>query len=419
MQKVKMISIAVLLVYTLTVTAMGRDMFAVKTSLSTTPSNAASYTISMAAGEILEFSARDLERRLSLDEGALGGITVTGLPSASQGTLVLDGVDVEAYEFLDRESLNRLCFVAAETASGAVITFLPQTRDAVTTSLAIQVLASPNSPPEIQDTNSDTVVNVAKTGTIAASDPDGGSVTLKLVKKPQKGTVSFSGLTYTYQPFKDMSGADSFAVCAVDELSAYSREATVSVRIEQAKKGFFYLDMQDNPSNYAALKLRDAGILVGEKIGSAYLFQPDRIVDRGEFIVMLLAAAKLENTVTPTINTGLPNDTKIPGWLKPYVKAAVDAKIIAKDQPFVHYEVPIRAEAVLMCANAAKITDVKDFDLTMPDVGAIPDWAQHAYQKLAAYRMLDLHYENAIPYGALTHSYSADLLWQLYKHANR
>jgi len=418
MRRLKTVILAAVLAVCLSVSAFGQDIFAIKSVLGT-PDPLVDCVISVTAGEVLEFSAADLERRLQLEGGGLNGITITGLPSLSQGALYLDGVEVELYDYLNREELDRLCFVHVENVPGANVVFLPQSRDPVATNLAIQVLASENEPPVIEDTALETMKNIAKYGTVSAYDPEGGGVSLQLINKPQKGTVTFDGLSFLYQPYQDTAGSDQFTVCAVDSASAYSREAVVTVHIAKTSSTIFYKDMSGNPSTYAAVMLHENNVMTGEKTGSAYFFGPDEMTTRGDFLVMLIAAAGLEDKMQPTVNTGLPNDSQLPNWIKPYLRVAIDADIVSSEYAFNFDEIPTRAEAVVLTDRAAGISDVKDYGLALPDLDSIPEWALPSYKDLAAYKMLDLYSGYAHPNGALTNSYAADLVWQLYKHCHR
>ena len=62
-----------------------------------------------------------------------------------------------------------------------------------------------------------------------------------------------------------------------------------------------------------AVTLAENGIFTGEKVGSVWLFEPERQVTRGEFISMCmeLADAKLLSGV---VSTGFLDDSDIPGW---------------------------------------------------------------------------------------------------------
>jgi len=410
--------ILILLVSMFTVTSAS-DIFSVKTSLNIYEP-LQSYGISVVSGEILEFSAEDLEMRLELKPQSLNGITVTSLPK--HGELVLDGVAVDAFEYIPRDMIDNLCFVPDDRAGAAnmlIIPRAPYSEQAASTELTISVLARENLPPRIENASYDTVGNVPLSGHITGYDPEGDAMNIRVIVPPVNGTVRFDGLNFRYVPFKDVHGKDSFTVCAIDSTSNFSNKATVSINIEKPRAKFFYTDMQTHPSAYAAIKLRENKVMTGTQIGSRYFFSPDETTTRGEFLVMLISAGGLEKSMKPAVNTGLPNDSAIPHWLKPYVKKAIDEGILPSLPAFVHNEIPSRAEAVLMTDRTAKITDVKDYNLQINDAASIPAWALPSYKNLAAYKMLDLYDNMARPEGMLTNSYSADLIWQLWKHCNK
>lgn len=416
MKLTKILSISMILVITMATVVTANNIFTVKTALNT-QSAQKSLGISVLSGEVLEFSAEDLELRLGLKPQSLSGITITRLPK--NGALVLEGVDVEAYDFINRDEVNNLCFVPNEDAVAASLTFIPRAGDVSTAELTISVLTEPNLPPEVQSLSIDTAKNIAVSGYIQASDPEGDKMSVRVINPPVNGSVRIDGLSFNYTPYRDFTGKDSFTVCVVDTMSNFSKQATVNVNVETQRTAFAYEDMAMHPSAYAAVKLRENGVMTGAKIGDKYFFAPNEQTTRGEFFVMLIAASGLEASMKPTVNTGLPNDTEIPYYLKPYVKKAIDEDIWSKTQAFYHSQIPTRAEAVVLVDRAAKINDVRDFKLTMHDVSELPDWAVPSYKDLAAYRMLDLYDNMARPVSALTNGYSADLLWQLWKHSNK
>lgn len=394
------------------------DPFAIQSVLGSPPEQN-SAVASVEAGGLLEFSAADLERRLGLSAGALKGVTVTSLPARETGGLFVDGVEVEAYDFLERDELDRLCFAAADLNETAAIGLLPQAKGGAATTLSIQILPQANRPPTVEGPPLETGRNIPAYGYLNAWDPDGDSVTLRLVTAPKKGEVRFDGLGFVYQPWHNKTGSDSFTVCAVDSKGAYSADAVIGVTIGRQKRSFYYSDMVVHPSQYAALMLHEEGVYTGACIGSSYFFEPEAQMNRGEFLMLLITAAGYAEAMTPTVNTGLPEDEKIPSHYKRYVKKAIEEGILSPELAFGWNETPTRAECVVLTARAAKISDVKSYALTMSDAAALPQWAVASYQELAAYRMLDLYDGAAHPQRALTNAYAADLLWQLYKHTHR
>lgn len=417
MKQVKFIILCLILVIS-SATAAAADVFSVKTALTVNETRKTA-DISVVAGEVLEFSPEDLELRLGLKPQSLVGITVASLPRPEQGEIVLEGINVDPFEFISRDKISQLCFVPGEEAVSASLTIIPRADKDSTANLAISVIAAPNIPPELKSASIETESNVAVSGYLGAYDPEGDEMTVRVVQGPKNGTVRFDGLKFGYTPYKDVYGYDSFTVRVIDSAHNFSNEAVVDIQVAQTKYSFRYADMTNNPSAYAAIKLHENGVISGMQVGDRFFFAPDRMTTRGEFLVMLIAAGGFEDSMKPTVNTGLANDVAIPSYLKPYVKKAIEEDIWSSTQQFVYDQIPTRAEAVVLVDRAAKINDVKDFTLSMGDQSSIPYWALPSYKDLAAYRMLDLYDNMARPADALTNSYSADLLWQLWKHTHR
>jgi hypothetical protein len=166
----------------------------------------------------------------------------------------------------------------------------------------------------------------------------------------------------------------------------------VTVNVEEVDGAFYYADMAAEPSAYAAIKLREAGIMGGSQIGGASFFFPARNVSRGEFMVILTAAGGFEGSLKPVINTGLPDDTEIPAHLKPYVRAAVDSGVWPSGKAFRAGEGVTRAEASALTGRVARLSGVRH----------IPG----LYDGITP------------PADPLTNGFAANLAWKLYRHLN-
>lgn len=68
---------------------------------------------------------------------------------------------------------------------------------------------------------------------LSATDPDGNTLTLRVVTQPANGTVGLSGTTATYFPYAGSSGTDTFTYAAWDG-SIDSNLATVTVTVAAA-----------------------------------------------------------------------------------------------------------------------------------------------------------------------------------------
>lgn len=374
-----------------------------------------SITLPGVKGEDTLFSCADLEFRMGLSSGTLTEITLTQVPA--QGSLTVNGEPVKAYDTLTREQINNMVYTPSEEAVSASITFVPQTEDAATTTVAISFNEQANNPPVIESADFETMEDVPIKGVLSVYDVEGDQIRIQVTSEPKKGEVVFEGASFTYTPFLGSTGQDRFTFVCVDKAGNYSREGMCDITIEAGDAKFQYLDMQDNPSHYSAIKLKEKNILVGEKIGEEYLFYPDRQVTRQEFLMLLLSASRTGEPEA-CVNTGLANDGEIPLWLKPYVKQGIDKGIITEDT-FVPDEIPTRAEAVVLVSRAAGMADVDKETLHLSDTAAIPDWALQAYLNLTAYDMLDLYDGAAHPTEALTRDTLADLIWQLWKYTDQ
>jgi subtilase family serine protease len=96
-----------------------------------------------------------------------------------------------------------------------------------------------NNPPHAQNGSITTNENQAKSGTLAASDPDGDSLTFSIVGQPSHGSVQITNTSsgdFTYTPDSDYSGSDSFTFKANDG-EADSNTATESVTVKASSSG--------------------------------------------------------------------------------------------------------------------------------------------------------------------------------------
>lgn len=397
---------AVLLVSLLAFTASAADFPAVSVQ-----QGAGTCTIAGAIGETLEFSAQDLACRLGMEEDSIQNVVVTSVPSPQDRRLLIDGVDVDAYTRLKAEDLDRMVFVPSPESDGASLTLLPNGQSKVDVEIVLQEETLPELHAEGGAVQ--TVMNIPVKGIFSVSGAD--SLECQVLTQPEKGSITLSGSVFTYEPYLNMTGSDRFTYCVTDENGSCSAPAEIRLDISASVMSVSFADMKDNPNHYAAVKLCEKGILSGEKAGSLNLFYPDQGVTRGEFAVMLVNAAKLSGSVAPCVNTGLLDDSDIPLWQKPYIKAALDAGIVTGNR-LSGLEVITRAEAVVMASRAASLPDVPQTPLEVQDAAGIPDWALQSYRNLTAYQMVDFYDGSAHPSMELRRDHAADLLWQLWKY---
>ena len=368
-------------------------------------------------GNEFEFNCDNIESRLGIPRGTLLGMTVTSLPESSKAGFSIGDDILNEFDTLTRDEINSLKLTSVNNVEKIEIGFIPDCAQSIATVATISILDTYNNPPKVESGAFSTGRNIPVMGKITAYDPDGDMVRIKVISKPEKGTITFDGLSFEYKPYANSSGKDRFTFICEDKYGNISNESFIDVMIEDVKSNFSYADMNDNPSHYAAIKLSQKSIFTGQRIGGQYFLEPNIEVDRGEFLCMLISAAMLEKDLPPCVNTGLQNDSEIPLYLKPYVKLGIDKGII-KESKFNYREIPTRAEAVVMVSRTAGMQDVTKHNPNISDIVQIPEWALSSYMNLSAYKMLDLHDGKAHPNDALTRAGAVDLIWQLWKYAD-
>ncbi|MDR3644288.1 MAG: Ig-like domain-containing protein, partial [Clostridia bacterium] len=354
----------------------------------------------------------------NIESGTLSGIIVTELPDTGQGRLKISGDDVQLYETIGRDGLNRLFFQPEKGCAQTSFCFIPLVpgEDDQCDEMCIAMLDKANQAPGAEGDDLATQENLTVGGSFRVTDEDMDSLTIRIVDKPQKGGLTLSGLNYTYEPYLGMSGNDSFTFEAVDRYGAASQAEKVSVSIEKPSSAISYADMEGNPNEYAALKLMQLGLAVGEKMGKNYYFRPDEAITKGDFLVMLTAVCGREDNLAAAVNTGLKNDSAIPMYLKPYVENAKRLGIIGGQVCGSSFDASAalgKTEAVCMIRSAAQIPDATASATVFRDSGVIPSWAASSYLAVYKAKIMGLSNGYAKPDEKVTRGEAAGLLWNL------
>jgi hypothetical protein len=90
-----------------------------------------------------------------------------------------------------------------------------------------------NHPPTANDQSVTTPLNTPKDITLTASDPDGNTLTYKIITQPEHGTLSGTGKNVIYTPDAGYSGPDSF-MFTVSDGQLTSDPAAVNITVEPA-----------------------------------------------------------------------------------------------------------------------------------------------------------------------------------------
>ncbi len=365
----------------------------------------------IACDSIYCFTAEDFS-----PEASLRGICITDLPEPAVGTVLLGTRVLRPGDILTAEQVSQMTFspLRTETDRSAQVGYLPIYENAVDPSavLTIAVKGKEDKAPVAEDFALETYKNLPVTGKLKVSDPEGQPLTYTVIRQPRRGSVTISeDGTFVYTPKKNKIGVDSFLFTATDPAGKVSREATVTITILKPTDATQYTDTVGQPCRFTAEWMRNTGIFVGEHVAGRSCFNPDRAVTRGEFVTMLVKALDI-----PEEKSALTGYTdEIPGWLQPYLAAAVRSGLTAglpEQQVFGANQPITGAEAAVMLRNALDLTASRD---TIPAGGmedeTVPAWAQTSLRALSDRGMALTAQE------ILTRGETAQLLYQAVKQS--
>lgn len=334
------------------------------------------------------------------DDDILIGLMVTAVPADYKGVIKNGSRTIKSGDALTADDLGSLTF--SPLAAGdmqAVFEYIPVyslsglgERD----SISVNMFDRPNTPPVASEISLETYKNVAITSVFLGEDLDGDELAYSVVNEPKRGTVEVlqSG-KFIYTPNKNKVGRDIFTYAVVDSEGNVSESATVNIVIKKTAKKLVYSDMDGNESQYAAMRLAEEDIFVGEQLGAEYYFMPDKTVNRGEFLAMTLKAVGLQADDLGT-STGFADEEQTPAWLRPYITTGLKTGIISgvatngDGLVFRSDATLTRAEAVVIINNALGIsnTDMSVLSATTDD--SVPVWAHQAALNLQSYGLIEV-----------------------------
>ena len=330
------------------------------------------------------FSAEDFSQ-----EENLKGICITDLPEAQIGTVMLGTRVLRPGDILTADQVAQMTFspLRTETDRSAEVGYLPIYENAVAPSavMTIAVRGKEDKAPVAEDLAAETYKNLPTTGRLKVSDPEGQALTYTVTRQPKRGTVTISeDGSFTYTPKKNKVGVDSFTFTAADPAGKVSREATVTITILKPTDATQYTDTVGRECRFTAEWMKHTGIFVGEQTAGNACFSPDKAVSRGEFVSMLVKALEIEPETD--IQTGY--EDEIPGWLQPYLAAAVRSGLTAglPQQEVFGADTPITgAEAAVLLQNALdlRVSRQEDAEMAAEEENTIPVWAEAALTALA------------------------------------
>ena len=346
-------------------------------------------------------SAQALELRVSSLDGlalsaevfseneAFEGVYVASVPSQLDAEVSLGARTLRAGDVLDRSMLSQLLVLPAENRDASCeLVYCPIEGGEVQPSRALElsILTGKNEAPVCRDVKFETYKNIANTGVLSASDPEGDTLTYQLVKEPKRGTVDIApDGSFTYTPAQNKVGKDVFTYTATDSAGNVSNVANVTVKIVKPTDKAMYQDLAGDTLAYTAMWLKDRGVYTGKRIAGNLCFEPEGTLTRGEFLVMAMKLLGAEPE-SARLTSGFADESKTHAWMRPYIVSAFKSGMVSgvtspDGMVFRPSSNLTRAEAAVMLQNILDLPQSQEAAVFSEDC-AVPVWAQASVSAL-------------------------------------
>lgn len=244
--------------------------------------------------------------------------------------------------------------------------------------------------------------------------------TIELTSLPKNGTISVSeNNEFIYTPFSNFSGTDSFYYrISSNGIQSNISQCSITVLQNICETGFYYEDMKNNSSKYAAEKMAEKNIIKGEKIAGKYYFHPNTKITRGLFVSYLSATIGMPDEIHSSKPVFADTFT-LPNQLRQDVytcwsSGIVAGKKIGNSNYFCADEPITRAEMFTMIDRCFSGKTNNDITLKYPDSRLIPDYAKISVKNLISNGFLtNSSNEELRPNDIATKAEMADILYKL------
>ena len=371
-------------------------------------------------GEKLVFSDTDFKSALCLSD--FDTITVTKIPSSTEGSLLLGGRRVGEGRVIKRESLASLVFLpASDTVTECRFAFkvdgyLGGAEIECIMKFINKVNYAPKAGISDAETSVSTQADISLYGTLTAEDPEGDEITYMIVSYPKRGTIKLdtgSG-RYSYTPSGGFVGTDRFTYVARDEYGNWSRPVSVTVKVNERMCDVTYADMEERAEYGAAVAMTAMGVMAGTLVGDDMYFSPDSEITRAEFVAMAMKAHGIRPDSSLSL-TYFDDDGEIPGSLKSYIATAQRIGLVNGDFEdgkllFSPNEPVTKYEAAKIMASLVGADRESDEDVFASDEG-VPVWARSAITAMRTLGIFDA--EDTALTDVITRADTAEYLYRM------
>ena len=353
----------------------------------------------------------------------VSSIVITELPDKKAGYLMLDNLYVVENQVIYREDFDSLRLVSKSESPSASFRFKPNDRE-YEIECALISLKEKNLSPTAGGgivVSASTIKNIACSGTLLASDPEGEELIFEITKQPKKGLLTLTNINtgdYVYTPYENKRGSDSFCYRVRDSHGGYSEECKVEIKIERKKSSFVFSDVDDTDL-CAVISACESGIMEPTVNADKTLsFSPDKEITREEFIYLVMRT--LVSSEAPSIEkTRFADDSEITDKYKGYLESAFSLGIIEgtreADGVHIHPKEPLTlAEGAVIINNIIKRKS--DTSLTIfSDSDEIPVWAKEDIDALCSAGIIKKDEGKISPNSPLTRAQVAQIIMALIK----
>ena len=338
-------------------------------------------------GQKLSFSDGDFKSALCITD--FDTVTITDIPSSTEGTLLLGGRRVGKGRVIKRKNLGTLVFVpASNTVNESKFKF---TVDGYGGGAEIECIMKfidkVNYAPKIEEQSTATIKtqeSITVYGELCASDPEGDILEFIIVSYPKRGTLTLIDSEtgrYSYTPTNNFVGEDKFTYVVRDEYGNYSKPSAEKLKVIERMCDTVYKDMEEREEYNAAVAMSAMGVMGGELIGDDLYFHPDEAVSRAQFVSMSMKCAGIRADTTLG-STYFDDDADIPTSLRGYVATAQRLGLV--DGDFTDGKLLFSPNEEITKYEAAKIlatllgADGGDEERVFAGEENIPVWARAA-----------------------------------------
>ncbi len=353
----------------------------------------------------------------------VSSIKITSLPDKNSGYLMLDNLYVVENQVIYREDFDSLRLVSKSESPSASFKFKPNDQEYEIECALISIKEKNLSPTAGGGiiVSASTIKNIACSGTLLASDPEGEELIFEITKQPKKGLVSLTNAKtgdYIYTPYENKRGRDSFSYRVRDSHGNYSSECEVEIKIERKKSSFVFNDV--SPTDLCAvISVCESGMMEPTaSVDNTHSFSPDKEITREEFIYLVMRT--LVSKDAPSVEkTRFADDSEITPKYKGYLESAFSLGIIegTREADGVHIR---PKDSITLAEGAVIINNVinrkTDTSLTVfLDSDEIPDWARDDIDALCAIGVIKKDEGKISPNSPLTRAQVAQIIMALIK----